>query len=307
VAQRVDRIVVYGNPEKTGVEEVVRAVAEWCAPRSVVLAVSSELHEGFLAPLPTSDENLKLYDANDPDDDPFSGQEPSVLVCLGGDGTLLRAARRFWPLPAPVLGVNLGQLGFTASVEPDRVRQTLDQWELGRTRISERMALKVRWVRGGRAIEESIAINDVVLAKQSEGRLIHLTLRQGEEKVAAFGADGLIVSTPTGSTAYNLSAGGPIVHPDMRLLIATAICPHTLSARPVVLPPSPPLTLAFTFHRERNQAMLWIDGQKRWAIQPDDEITLEAAESPLRLIAGVTTGYFEKLRQKLLWNGDPEA
>ena len=212
--------------------------------------------------------------------------------------------RRFWPLTAPVIGVNLGQIGFNASVEPDHLCEVIELWEKGQATVSERMVLRVQLERGGRIEHESVALNDVVLAKRSETRMIHVMLRQGNELVSSFGADGLIVSTPTGSTAYNLSAGGPIVHPAMELLIATAICPHSLSARPVVLPPDPPVTLQFVPRHDTGEAMVWIDGQEGWPIAPGDRVTLKATDSPLRLVTSPETRYFERLRQKLLWNGD---
>jgi NAD+ kinase len=169
------------------------------------------------------------------------------------------------------------------------------------------MTVRVRWMRGGQVMAETMAMNDVVLLKEYESRMIHFTMRQGETLLSSFAADGLILSTPTGATAYNLSAGGPIVYPTMQLLIATAICPHTLTARPMILPPTPAVNMEFKMRHASDRGQLWIDGQVRWPIAEGDVIAVEADPQPLRLIVSDSSQYFATLRRKLCWSGEPPA
>jgi NAD+ kinase len=294
------RLVVYGNPEKPGLEPILKELAEWTKARGITLAVARELVRGS-----ESDGRSalgELYDLDNPAERPFAVGEPAMLLSLGGDGTMLHAIHRFWPLEAPVMGVNLGSLGFNAAVLPGRMTMLIDRWLEGKATLDERLLLKVRRAQGGRPLAESVAVNDVVLAKQVEAHVIHLTLSQGGEVISSYSGDGLIVSTPTGSTAYNLSAGGPIVHPSLRVVIATAICPHTLAARPVVLAPEPAIEVGFVPRHDSDRVMLWIDGQEPWAVRRGDRVTIEAAEAPLRLVRGEGHQYFNQLRQKLLWN-----
>lgn len=298
------QLVVYGHPRKSGVGSIIAKLADWCNERGHMLSIDDQLCHLVETIASQTKQPFFTYDGENPNINPFKPSRDCLLICLGGDGTLIHAVRRFWPLTAPVIGVNLGQIGFNASVEPDRLCEVIDLHAKGEAAMSERMVLRVQLERDGQVAAESIALNDVVLAKRSETRMIHVTLLQGREVVSSFGADGLIVSTPTGSTAYNLSAGGPIVHPAMELLIATAICPHSLSARPVVLPPDPPVTLQFVPRHDTGEAMVWIDGQEGWPMGPGDQVTLKATDSPLRLVTSPEMRYFERLRQKLLWNGD---
>jgi NAD+ kinase len=168
------------------------------------------------------------------------------------------------------------------------------------------MTIRVKWLREGQTLAESVAVNDVVLVKQYEARMIRFILKQGPSELASFAADGLIVATPTGSTAYNLSAGGPIVYPELRTLVVTAVCPHTLSSRPMILPPDPPVVMQFVLRRRRDQAMLWIDGQEHWPIAEGDQVSVQADPWPLRLISNGAEHYFTILRDNLSWSGEPQ-
>ncbi len=296
----LERLVVYGNPSKDGVAAVLVRLANWARERGIGLSVADDL-----APLAEgAGLRAELYPTQRNHGLPLEGEEATLLVCLGGDGTLLHAARRFWPLKAPVLAVNLGMISFNASVDPGQELEVIEQWQAGQTRLSERMMLKVRQRRGDKVIQEGAVLNDVVLSKQIDSRLIHLTLSQGREQVASFAADGLIVATATGSTAYNLSAGGPIVFPTLRVMIVTAICPHTLTARPVILPAEQPVWMQFVPHHGRRQAVVWLDGQEEWPINPEDRIEVEAEPEALRLIVREDFEYFCRLRRKLSWSGD---
>jgi NAD+ kinase len=211
-----------------------------------------------------------------------------------------------WPFQIPVVSVNLGALGFNAYVEPDQIESFIQDWEAGRTQTSQRMILEVAHWRGETLLREGVAVNDAVLLKNGP-QVIQIEVLQGDELVSSSRADGLIVSTPTGSTAYSLSAGGPIVYPTMQALIATAICPHSLASRPVVLPASPELRLSFVPKHGQEAAGLSVDGQESWRIEPEDVITLKAAPHGLRLVTPADMQYFDRLRRKLSWSTDPHA
>lgn len=301
--RRAVRIVAYGNPDKPGLGPVLQALARWAAGHGAALAVAREITPG----LEGTGAPYQVYENNGSSESPFDPQAANLLVSLGGDGTLIRAVRRFWPLEAPVLSVNLGSLGFNASVEPDRVTDALDAWESGAAQLSERMTVRVRWIRDGKPLAETMAMNDVVLVKEYEARMIHFSLRQGGALLSSFAADGLILSTPTGSTAYNLSAGGPIIYPTLPVLIATAILPHTLTARPMILPPTPAVTMEFEMRHSSDKGLLWIDGQERWPVVDGDCIAVEAEPLRLRLIGSDATHYFATLRRKLCWSGEPQV
>ncbi|MEN6627808.1 MAG: NAD(+)/NADH kinase [Candidatus Sumerlaeia bacterium] len=295
----LERLVIYANPAKAGVGDVVQRLGRWASGRGLGICLTEDL-----APLSADwPRKPEIYPCANHTPSPLRPAGSELLVCLGGDGTLLHGARRFWPLHAPVLAVNLGSLSFNATVDVERVVEAIEEWEAGRAKISERMALKVRMLRDGAVTRETAVLNDVVLSKQIDARLIHVELRQGGELVSGFAADGLIVATPTGSTAYNLSAGGPIVMPTLKVMVVTAICPHTLAARPVVLPPHPAVQMQFMPHHGRKQAVVWLDGQEEWPLDPDDRIDIEADPLSLKLVMLESFQYFSRLRQKLSWSG----
>lgn len=297
-AQQLERLVIYANPAKPGVPDVVHKLHAWASARGLAVCLSEDL-----APLARDwPRRPEFYPAANHAESPIRGRG-ELLVCLGGDGTLLHGARRFWPIETPILAVNMGSLSFNASVDVEHMTQAIEDWEAGRANLSERMVLNVRNLRDGRVLKEAIVLNDIVLYKHTDSRLIHVELRQNGELVNGFAADGLIVATPTGSTAYNLSAGGPIVVPTLRVMVVAAICPHTLSARPVVLPPVPPVQMQFMPHSGRRQAVVWLDGQEEWPIDPGNVIEIEADPRSLRLITLDTFKYFSRLRQKMSWSG----
>ena len=305
--RQLRRLIVYGNPEKAGVEQALAKLLPWCQRNGARLIVSSDIEHYLKGNPHATGDAYETYTVEGNHEGLFNGHDDALLVTLGGDGTLIHAIRNFWPIQVPVMGVNLGQLGFNASVEPAQMISTIEAWQEGRAQSSLRMMIHVQWVREGRVHGESGAMNDVVLAKKSDSRLIHLTLRQQNEVISCFAADGLIVASPTGATAYNLTAGGPIVHPAMQALIATGICPHTLAHRPVILPPYPPLTLQFEPRQQCTQAMLWIDGQESWPIEKDDSVILQAQKQALELVTCPNTAYYAMLRRKLHWGGELEC
>ena len=302
--QATPRLVAYANPKIPHVAGVLETLARWANANGTPLSVGRDVAHYLGSDCESADSPIEIYDrATDIDLLRRAGRR-ALLICLGGDGTIIHGVRCFWPFEAAVAGVNLGSLSFNANVEPGQLTRVVTDWMNGQIRISPRMVVRVRLMRAGAVVTESVAVNDVVLSKHGDTRLIHLSLDQGGERVSAFSADGVIVATPTGSTAYNLSAGGPIVYPAMEALIVTAICPHTLAARPLILPPMPAVMMKFIPHRGRREATVCIDGQECWSIGPDDQVFIEQADKPLRLLLGPDAPYFPRLREKLYWSGE---
>ncbi len=217
-----------------------------------------------------------------------------VCCTIGGDGTILGATEAATELGLPIVGINLGKLGFMATYQPEENERLALDLLSGNYRISRRSLLFCRSADGGRRL----ALNDVVIRTHAP-RLVSLQVRAGEEYLNHFRADGLIFATPTGSTAYNLSAGGPIVHPDSPILIVTPICPHTLSNRSIILHERTPLEVSI--NEQENFCSVSIDG-KEWQPAPHLPLRLEVASRQLQLIQPVGSSYFELVRTKLQWS-----
>jgi NAD+ kinase len=226
-----------------------------------------------------------------------------LVITLGGDGTLLAAAKAIAETPhdIPILAVNFGSLGFLTEITRPEIFQTLDAIMNGRAEHDVRMMLRAVARGNGRTPATHMALNDVVFSRTALSRMIELAVSVGDQLVAAVKADGLIVATPTGSTAYNLAAGGPIVHPSMDAFILTPIAPHTLTNRPIVIPPERDVRVR-PVGSNAGEIHVTIDGQTGFALREDDEIAITRAPRPLRLIRSATRSYFEVLRQKLKWN-----
>ena len=224
-----------------------------------------------------------------------------MVVVLGGDGTLLHVADQASRFGIPVVGVNMGDLGFLTEVAVDERYEVLDAILAGEMAIEERMMLKARIRRGEEATEWLYVLNDVVINKGSVDRLVRLSTWADQEYITTYKADGLIFSASTGSTAYNLSAGGPVVHPALRAILVTPICPFMLESRPVLLPDS--MNLCTRLAGDAGEVKVIVDGRFAWEMKKDDQLEVQAAEKPLRLIGSPRKGYFEILRSKLNWGG----
>ena len=226
--------------------------------------------------------------------------ELDLLLTLGGDGTLLRGARLVVMAGVPVLGINLGHLGFLTSAPRDEVEAALASWLAGEFEIDERLVLAVHAEGAdGAAGRTHLALNDAVLHKGGAARVIRLSMRAMHDVVGSYSADGIILSTPTGSTAYSLSAGGPIVSPTVDCIIATPICPHTLGVRPLVLPADETLTIEVLSPTE--ELILTIDGQEHERLVPGQKVVARRAEQPVRLVRFPGQSFFQTLRRKLKW------
>jgi NAD+ kinase len=227
-----------------------------------------------------------------------------LLVVLGGDGTLIGMADRIAESAAdvPILGVNFGSLGFLTEITLPELYPSLEAVLKGTAKIEERMMLRSRTLRGGKVHTDRLALNDVVITKGALSRIIDLEVEIGGRPIMRVRADGLIVASPTGSTAYNLAAGGPILHPEVDALLLTPIAPHMLTNRPVVIPASSDVRVRPAVNASNEEVYITIDGQSGHALQSDDEIAITRAERPLRLVRASTRTYFDVLRQKLKWS-----
>ena len=226
-----------------------------------------------------------------------------LIVVLGGDGTLLSVADSAAAAGAdvPILGVNFGSLGFLTEATLPELDASLEAAVSGRTRVEPRMMLRATTIRGGEALPEHLALNDVVVTKTARARMTDLSVSVGDEFVTRVKADGLIVATPTGSTAYNLAAGGPIVQPTIDALVLTPIAPHMLTNRPIVIPATS-LVRVQPQMTERDELYVTFDGQAGYELRAGDEIRIRCAERRVRLLRPSSRSYFDVLRQKLKWN-----
>lgn len=225
-----------------------------------------------------------------------------LLLVLGGDGTLLALAKAIAEadLDIPLLAVNFGSLGFLTEITRPEIYASLDAVLNGRATHDERMMLRAVATRAG-GVSTHLALNDVVFTRTALSRMIDLAVSVGDQFVTSVKADGLIVASPTGSTAYNLAAGGPIVHPAMDALVLTPIAPHTLTNRPIVIPAEREVRVKSTGTNAGN-VYVTVDGQTGFEMEEGDEVAISRATRPLRLVRASARSYFEVLRQKLKWN-----
>jgi len=228
--------------------------------------------------------------------------EVGLVLVLGGDGTLLSMADCIGRagLAIPLLGVNLGSLGFLTEVTLPELYPALQAALEGHAHVEERLMLRATTLRPSAPSTSEIALNDVVINKGARSRLIDLSVSVGAGLVTRVRADGLIIATPTGSTAYNLAAGGPIVQPNVDAIVLTPIAPHTLTNRPIVIPSSSTVCVTPVLG-ERDEVFVTFDGQAGFELRAGDQISVCRAGQPIRLIRPATRSYFEFLHQKLNW------
>ncbi|MDH5625674.1 MAG: NAD(+)/NADH kinase, partial [Nitrospira sp.] len=222
-----------------------------------------------------------------------------VLLILGGDGTILHAARLAAERSIPILGVNMGGLGFLTEVRLDDLYASLDRVFANDFVLDERLMLQIHVHRHGETVARGIVLNDVVISKGTLARMIELKIAIQGQFVTNLRADGLIVGTPTGSTAYSLSAGGPIINPAVQSLILTPISPHTLTHRPLIVPGN--VEIEVTLTSRDDGAMATLDGQVGIAMTQGDTVVIQASEHRTKLIRFPESHYYEVLREKLKW------
>ncbi len=279
------RIGVVGNLRYEGLPAIMRLLKERAPALSMTLVLESDL-----ADLAKGAERLDAATRID------------VLLTLGGDGTMLRGARLVGARQIPILGVNLGRLGFLTATGGEDLDRALSMLAANDYIVEPRMALEARTNR--EPDQRWRALNDVVLHKGGHARVIRIRATVNGELIGGFAADGIIVSTPTGSTAYSLSAGGPVVVPTLDSIIITPISPHTLAVRPVVLPPSAEVMLQTDDAAE--ELLVTIDGQVGSTFAAGDSLTVRRADRPVLVVRFRDGSFFARMRRKLGWGGLPE-
>jgi NAD+ kinase len=270
-----------GQPQAAA---TVRALVTWLGDRDVEARVDAECAK--LTGLP-AEPTEKL------------AAEVDVLVCLGGDGTLLSIARAAGSRRVPILGVNLGTLGFLTEVNVEEMLPVLELVLAGRAQIVSRMRLEVEALRDGRELGRFLALNDAVISKTALSRIIDLEAYASGQAVTTYHADGLIVCTPTGSTAYSLSAGGPLLLPGLEAIVLTPICPHSLTQRPLVLPVDAEIEIVV--RTRGGEATITIDGQEGMELRDGDRVLMRRSPHPVDVIASPLRTRFQILQRKLRW------
>ncbi len=227
-----------------------------------------------------------------------------ALITLGGDGTLLRGARLLAGAPAPILGVNLGRVGFLTTCGSDEIEHAVRLLVSGEYVAQARMALRASAVdEHGKDRQEWLALNDVVVHKGGFARVVRLGIEVSGDSIGTYAADGVIVSSPTGSTAYSLSAGGPVVVPTVESIILTPISAHTLAVRPLVLPPD--AIVSIDTSKSSEEMLVTIDGQVGTQLVPGEKLVVRKADNPVRIVRLPGTSFFERMRTKLGWGDLP--
>jgi NAD+ kinase len=283
-------IGVVANKRKPDMKDLISGLVAWLDGRKVEGLIWDDLAEVY----PEGD-FVTLEDIV---------EKSTIIVALGGDGTLLRAARAVGDRRTPILGVNVGSLGFLTEVALPELYPALERIVTDGYRHEDRMNVDATIHRNGEQVGTFTALNDMVINKGALSRVIELNTAIDCSYLATYTADGLIVSTPTGSTAYSLSAGGPIVNPAMEAIIATPICPHTLAVRPMILAPTQELSIdlwaGHSVHGEP-EVTLTVDGQVGFDLVTGDRIVFTRSERKTRLVQSGNRTFYEVLREKLKW------
>ncbi len=280
------RLGIVAKTDRQEARTVVPQLLDWCAARGIQPVLEKET-AGLLSQTTV----------------PITGRpelpgQSDLLLVLGGDGTLLGMARLVGDLGVPILGVNLGGLGFLTALTVEELFPALEAYLGGELVIEERMLLEARVLRRGERLGEYSALNDVVITKSAMSRIIRLEVAVDGDFATGYRADGLIISTPTGSTAYSLSAGGPIVYPTMDAVVLTPICSHTLTNRPIVLPATQRIAITLLTDQD---VMLTLDGQVGFSLRIEDTVEVRRAASRTRLLRFPQKHFFSVLRTKLKW------
>ncbi len=282
------QIGIWPNLDKEGALKITRELVDWLSGRDCRPWLPADV-AGAIGRDDLGAPDLKW------------AAEVDFVVALGGDGTLLQAAKEMASLAKPVLGVNLGHLGFLTEVEVRDLFPALSSILRGEYIIEERMMLEAEVVHEGESVKRFLALNDVVVAKDSFARMMLVETYIDDTLAASYPADGLIISSPTGSTAYSLSAGGPVVNPKVDVIIITPICPHTFYARSMVVAEDERIRVQiFTSHK---QGMLTVDGQIGFELRPEDTVYVQKATLKARLIRRPGWSFYDVLRKKLAAGG----
>ena len=287
----IRRVGVLVKPHQPDALKTICRLVEWLAARGVAVMTGPKVSREEIERESGCAVETLAYEE--------MAARADLVVVLGGDGTMIAAARMLGQREVPVLGVNHGSLGYLTEYRVEEMIPALESILAGRYAVERRMMLEAEVFRGEERLAAERVLNDVVISKSALARIIEIETRIGGQFVNRFRADGLIVSTPTGSTAYNLSAGGPIIYPSMGALVLTPICPHTLSNRPLVVPDD--VGVELTLKTDQEEVALTLDGQIGIPLEYEDRVTVRKSRTAFHLIQADTRNYFEVLRGKLRW------
>lgn len=288
------RIGVVANIKRVYAVEMLERVYSWCDKNQLELAFSQETADFF-----SSHGSKKIKVRSDSLEDLWKNSD--LILAMGGDGTILTTAKAVGEHKTPILGINLGGLGFMTQVKTEDLAEALERIKNKDYQIEARMVLQASLGENN----HFYALNEVVIEKGEASRLIDLHISTEKEFIGSFSADGLIIATPTGSTAYSMSAGGPIVNPKMQAIILSPICPQSLAVRPIVFPASEAIKVRIETRTE--EAILKVDGQMTSAVKSGAEIVAQKAGHTINLVTFADRSFFEILRQKLHWGVKPKA
>jgi NAD+ kinase len=277
---------IISKPQKPELAGILSDLVAWLNARDYHYLLDPDSAAYINAPNPIERVNLPAH-------------KPNLVIVLGGDGTLLAAARAFARTTTPILSVSLGSLGFLTEIPLSDLYSTLEDWCQNCADIEVRSMMHAEIVRDGQIVQEWDALNDVVVAKGTIARMGDFSVEIDQQFVATFRADGIIVSTPTGSTAYNLAADGPIVMPSVNAMLVTPICPHLLTIRPIVVPGESRVSIHVV--GVPNEIYLTVDGQEAVQLRLDDFVHCRRSEASVRMLRHRPNGLFSVLRSKLKW------
>ncbi|MEI6667605.1 MAG: NAD(+)/NADH kinase [Acidobacteriota bacterium] len=288
---RITRVGIVAKPGLTDTAVELDAVTAWLDARGIESVVEDETSNmADLRSRPRASRDQLPYRVD-------------LMLVFGGDGTLLGMADRIAQadLEIPILGVNFGTLGFLTEIAASELFPSLEAALDGTALIEPRMMLQSRVERAGHPDVDRVVLNDVAVTGGSLSRIVEFSVSISGDFVARFNADGLIISSPTGSTAYNLSAGGPIVHPAVDALVLTPIAPHALTNRPIVIPATADVAVQPILQRAGDEAFVTFDGQSGVQLENADVVHIQRARRPMRLVRGSARSYYDVLRRKLRW------
>ncbi|HKP35253.1 MAG TPA: NAD(+)/NADH kinase [Pyrinomonadaceae bacterium] len=287
----IKRIGVVVKPHQPDALDTLCRLTEWLNQRAIKLVGGPSLDREHI------EHKTGCAVETVPDDE--LARNADLILVLGGDGTMIATARMIGDVEIPVIGVNYGGLGYLAEFRIEEMFTALESILAGDYKLESRLTLEVELRRSDELITHNRVLNDVVVNKSALARIIEIETYLNEQFLNSFRADGLIVSTPTGSTAYNLSAGGPIIYPSMNAVVITPICPFTLSNRPIVVPDDSVIEVRLMTRNE--EVALTLDGQVGFPLQVGDRLTIRKSEATFNLVQPANRNYFDVLRDKLKW------
>jgi NAD+ kinase len=282
--RKINKVLVVANLDKDNAEQLIGRIKVYMRSHKIDVTVFS--YRGEPKKNPQGDFDL--------------------AIILGGDGTILYGSRILSSQSIPILAVNLGKFGFITEIAQEEWKSAFEKYQSGDLCIGERIILDVKLLRNGETLSAYKGLNDAVVSASGISKIVNLNLSLSSVFVGRYRADGIIISTPTGSTAYSAAAGGPILHPEMEAIIINPICPFTLSHRPLVIRGDETVRIQVEEH-QRTDIMLTVDGQSDVLLFPGDEIVISKAAEKARIIRSDKRSFYDVLRSKLNWSGGPHA